>query len=672
MAEQEQLESRVGSIDPGTKLFVAIASKVSTLHALAGRYTQNLTIDDLSPPPSNPSTPNPAFPSEDSSSSSSRDHVSAQRELDAEQERVKSLMKETISEATHWLSRVCSHFEVDLATLPESPEASMRLPDALNPAQGEGELSETEFRKRRDQAEFDVVWELCLVSLGLVGTGKQAGEPAAKETSNKKSISSKVGGLFSSSNNMNEPPSIESSKETPPLNYTALSRSLLICTAEILGIPEKTVLDVERSIAQFLYFQLQAQNGEQKATEASTGDWDEAAQDYRSKQEKKGNVMRYAATGAGFILGGVAIGLTGGLAAPALAPLLAGTFGIAAFSGAGGAVLIGTLLAGYRTHRRMKGLENVSFSPLKDEDSQELPQIPSLTATIVASGFLLDLADSEHPWLSTYRNEQVDAYALKADPQTFLEGGKALEGFIKNKLITMGGTEIIKRTALAAVYAGVALPLTIFNTTSLALDSDFTRCKDKAKKAGVLLAEILEKEVQGKRPAVLVGYGPGASLIFSCLQELHRRKLGRLVYSATLISLPEAPSAVAWASARSVVAHEVINVYSKNDWVLAIAARLFTLSNKIAGLGPITVEGITNVDVSDILAGHLEIRSKLSTILERVKTRNELSGKPLSKEDRADADELESLEKELQEMTTVETRGEAGKGDFELPSHSRA
>ncbi|GAA5969927.1 hypothetical protein JCM3765_000371 [Sporobolomyces pararoseus] len=667
MIEHEQLESRVGSIEPGIKLFVAIASKVSTLHALAGRYTQNLTIDDLSPPPSTPSTPNPATADDEPSSSSNHDTVSAQHVLDAEQARVKSLMKETIAEATEWLLRVCSHFEVDLATLPESPDSSMRLPDALEPVQGEEKLSEAESKKRRDRAEFEVVWELCLVSLRLVGTGKQAGEPVAKDLSNKKSIGSKVGGLFSSTSNNDNKSSSESSTP-PPLNYTALSRSLLVCAAEILGIPEKTVLDVERSIAQFLYFQLEAHIGEQKVTEASTGDWDEAAQDYRSKQEKKGNAMRWAATGAGFILGGVAIGLTGGLAAPALAPVLAGTFGIAAFSGAGGAVLIGTLLAGYRTHRRMKGLENVSFSPLKDDDSKELPQIPSLTATIVASGFLLDLADSEQPWLSTYRNEQVDAYALKADPQTFLEGGKALEGFIKNKLITMGGTEIIKRTALAAVYAGVALPLTIFNTTSLALDSDFTRCKDKAKKAGVLLAEILEKEVQGKRPAVLVGYGPGASLIFSCLQELHRRKLGHLVYSATLISLPEAPSAVAWASARSVVAHEVINVYSKNDWVLAIAARLFTLSNKIAGLGPITVEGITNVDVSDVLQGHLEIRSQLPTILERVKKRNDLSAR-LSSEAKADTDELEGTEQELQEMTTVEMRGEAGKGDFELSSH---
>ena len=103
--------------------------------------------------------------------------------------------------------------------------------------------------------------------------------------------------------------------------------------------------------------------------------------------------------------------------------MLAGTVGIAAFSGAGGAVLIGTLLglggdeslvqnspslsarsldlthrhrclrglAGYRTHRRMKGLENVSFSPLKDEDGRELPQIPSLTATSESRRFLANL-----------------------------------------------------------------------------------------------------------------------------------------------------------------------------------------------------------------------------------------------------------------------------------------
>ncbi|GAA5921141.1 hypothetical protein JCM1841_002435 [Sporobolomyces salmonicolor] len=274
----------------------------------------------------------------------------------------------------------------------------------------------------------------------------------------------------------------------------------------------------------------------------------------------------------------------------------------------------------------MKGLQDVSFEPVKDEDAHEFPQIPSLVSTIVASGFLLDLKDSIDPWRATFRSSKVDAYALKADPQTFLEAGRSLESFVKNKIITMGGTEIIKRTALAAVYAGVALPLTVFQGATTAFDSDFSRCRDKAKKAGVLLAEILEKQVQGKRPAVLIGYGPGASLIFSCLIELHRRQLGHLVYSATLISLPEAPSRVAWASARSVVAHELVNAYSKNDYVLAIAARLYTLSSRIAGLSPVKVEGITDLNVSDLIPGHFEIRQNLPEILDRVAKRKEQRG----------------------------------------------
>ncbi|GAA5914718.1 hypothetical protein JCM5296_001960 [Sporobolomyces johnsonii] len=641
MSSQEQLESHIESFDPGLKLFVAIAAKVSTLHVLAGRYTQHLTLDDLSPPSSSPSSPSgePTQPTRPTS----RDPVAAQRELDAEQQRIKVLMRETITQATHWLVLVCRHFEVDLATLPENPDTGMRLPEALEPlGKGAKEMDEAERSKAREKKEWDVVWELLLVSLGLVGTGLQAEEPAAKAQSASKRVGSKVGGLFSSSESKPDSAAVAVKDVPPPLDYTALSRSLVVGAAEVLGISERVVADAERAIAQFLFFQLQAQEQEQERQgKKGVGDkmeWDEAAQEYRQKQAKKGNTLKWAATGAGFILGGVAIGLTGGLAAPALVPVLAGTFGIAAFSGAGGAVLIGTLLGlggdesfllfldglspisvpGYRTHRRMKGLQDVSFEPVKDEDAHEFPQIPSLVSTIVASGFLLDLKDSVDPWRATFRSSKVDAYALKADPQTFLEAGRSLESFVKNKIITMGGTEIIKRTALAAVYAGVALPLTVFQGATTAFDSDFSRCRDKAKKAGVLLAEILEKQVQGKRPAVLIGYGPGASLIFSCLVELHRRQLGHLVYSATLISLPEAPSPVAWASARSVVAHELVNAYSKNDYVLAIAARVYTLSSRIAGLGPVKVEGITNLDVSDLIPGHLEIRQNLPEILDRV------------------------------------------------------
>ncbi|GAA5944040.1 uncharacterized protein JCM15063_004295 [Sporobolomyces koalae] len=651
MGEVGQLESRVQSIDPAIKLSVAIAAKVSTLHALKGRYTQPLAIEDLS---SEPSAPPTAQAADSPSPQPAKDILAAQQQLDAEQERTKALMRDTIAQATHWLVSVCRHFEIELGSLPDNPDIDLKMPQALD-SPADSETDDMNRRKTRDKLEFDIVWELCLVSLGLVGSASPGPEPPIQAQS-----TSKSGGFFSKGASRSTPESGAEKGAPAPLDYSALSRSLVVRAAEFFGIEEKTVFDVERAIAQFLFFQLQAQSDGDKPADG-TLQWDEAASTYRTQQAKRGNTLKWAATGAGFVLGGVAIGLTGGLAAPALAPVLAGSLGIAAFGGASGAVLIGTLLGlgGDKTHRRMKGLENVSFVPVQDEHSRDLPQIPSLTATIVASGFLLDLAESSEAWVSTYSTEHGDTYALKADPITFLEGGKALDNFVKNKLISMGGVELIKRTALAAVYAGVALPLAIFNSTSLALDSEFSRCKDKAKKAGILLAEILEKEVHGKRPAVLVGYGPGASLIFSCLQELHRRELGHLVYSATLISLPEAPSAVAWANARSVIAHELVNVYSKNDWVLAVAARLFTLSSKIAGLGPINIDGLTNVDVSDLVQGHLEIRRKLPQILARVRERKDPKAQSPETAQPPLKDEVEGIERGLQAVTTAEVRDTA-------------
>lgn len=288
-------------------------------------------------------------------------------------------MKATIAQSVHWLTLVCAHLGVEMAQLPEEPGEGTRLESVLDdvPAHA-GEKVETEKegeeekKRRREKLEWEVVWEVVLVSLGLVGAGQQAEEPDQKKKSGGvNAAAAKVGGLFSSSSSKDAPAKPDDKGAPPPLNYTALSRSLVICTADILGIPPQTVQDVEHTIAQFLYFQLQAANEEDKKAGEKKGDveWDEAAKEYREKAARKNSTLKWAATGAGFILGGVAIGLTGGecasydsyvsprwcenhtdsrgpagLAAPALAPVLAGTFGIAAFSGAGGAVLIGTLL----------------------------------------------------------------------------------------------------------------------------------------------------------------------------------------------------------------------------------------------------------------------------------------------------------------------------------------
>ncbi|KAK4700630.1 hypothetical protein P7C70_g5613, partial [Phenoliferia sp. Uapishka_3] len=551
--------SKVENLDPALRFLVALSAKIATLGILAKRFSSSIAVDqknDVEDP---------------------TDHAA----LASEQHVASILAAETVASSSAWLGRVCRHHGVDILALPDDVQPGPFAND-VDPA-----------------SHFDIAFELVLASIGLTEapqgatTGSVDSEKKGKEKERKEAMV-----------------------------YSALDRTLVVRTASGLGVSLKTVEDAEKSIAQFLYFQLSEEEGGPKADGGSNG-WDEAAQEEKEKAAKKGKMLKWAATGAGFVLGGVAIGLTGGLAAPALAPFLVGGLGIAAFSGAGGAILIGTLLglgggglAGYRAHSRLKGLEELAFEQLKKPD---VPSIPSLTATICCSGFLLDLEDSVSPWRPSFEKSNLDTFALKVDTATFLSAGRSLDKYLRNKVLQMGGQEILKTTALSALYAGVALPLAIFSGASTVLDSDFSRCRDKARKAGILLAEILEKKVQGSRPVILVGYGPGATIIFEALLELHRRELGSLVYIAILISLPSSPNAVKWASARSVVSNRLVNCHSTNDWVLAIAARLYTLSASVAGMQPVSAEGVENVDCSDLVTGHLELRGKITEILERVK-----------------------------------------------------
>ncbi|SCZ95082.1 BZ3500_MvSof-1268-A1-R1_Chr11-3g03590 [Microbotryum saponariae] len=612
-----KLSSRASQFDAHDSLLVCIAAKLATTYCLSHRYTQKLSLSDAT------NETNSQDDNEAVTDGGTRQPESAKKELDSEQVRANQLMRATIADATGWLLDITRQFNVDLNVLPDTP-----------PEEEDGHAQELDqaFRsadsKATEEKARNVAFELVLVSVGL-------GEHAREELKNKtKSTASSWFSSSSSNRGSSEVPE-------PNLHYTALSRTLVVRTCQLLAIGEDEVVNAERVISQALYFELQAkQQAKEKGKDGSTTpggsqEWDQAAQTYRKEQAGRTSALKWGATAAGFVAGGAIIGLTGGLAAPAVAPLLAGTLGISIFAGSGGIILIGTLLglgggglAGYRTHRRMEGLKEVTFEPIVEAD---VPTIPSLTAssdlpvrshvsfTVVASGFLLDLNDSTLPWLPAYHRSPTDTYALKVDPQAFLEAGRNYSSWVRDKLVTLGGTEVIKHTALAAVYAGVALPMSIYSGATMVLDSDFTRCREKAKKAGILLAEILEKRVQGTRPVRLMGYGPGATVIFRCLIELHKRSLGDLVYDVILIGLPESPNRISWAAARSVVAHELVNAYSTNDWTLAIHARMYTLSNRVGGLTAVEVEGVRDVEVSDLVQGHLEMREKVDAILKRVR-----------------------------------------------------
>lgn len=73
-----------------------------------------------------------------------------------------------------------------------------------------------------------------------------------------------------------------------------------------------------------------------------------------------------------------------------------------------------------------------------------------------------------------------------------------------------------------------------------------------------------------------------------------------------LIGAPVPSNAETWATMRSVVAGRLVNVHSEKDLILAFLYRTSAIQLGISGIEPIKgVEGVENVDMGEIVEGHL-------------------------------------------------------------------
>ncbi|QRV99001.1 membrane protein [Ceratobasidium sp. AG-Ba] len=437
--------------------------------------------------------------------------------------------------------------------------------------------------------------------------------------------------------------------------YSAGSRAVLIRTLELMSIPTINLLEVEKNLGRDLFHQLREEEMKEKS---------EAA---RKEQEHGwgGKWGRWVATGGGVILGGVAIGLTGGLAAPALVPLLpfltASTAPIVLGSLFG---IAGGGLAGQRVRTRWGGVEYFEFEQISggDEHSRQRQQAsyavynrkkrgsqaenmpdeksvgsegggpvpPSLVATICIPGITLG---SEDEGLNAFKDALGllahpirDVFVLKHSPDVMLSTGETLNTWIRTKLLTTVGKEILAKTVFNAVLAAIALPSTIYSTTGLALDNDWIRACDKAKKAGDLLAEVLKERIQGERPVTLVASSLGALALFRALLKLaDSDQLSEpIIDTVILISLPQVVSAQEWAMARMVVSRRIVNAYSSRDFVLAGVGRLHEVVSGggfggMAGLNAVKIHGIEDIDISEIVGGHFDINSNMTKVLAMAK-----------------------------------------------------
>ncbi|TPX69815.1 hypothetical protein SpCBS45565_g02177 [Spizellomyces sp. 'palustris'] len=362
-------------------------------------------------------------------------------------------------------------------------------------------------------------------------------------------------------------------------------------------------------------------------------------------EETREKWKRWAGVGLATVGGGVVIGLTGGLAAPMIGAGLGGLFsglGLAAHAGlcatlgtTAGVAIVGTLfgvtgggLTAYRFNRRLGSLSVFAFHSLTPPPNPHAgnSNTQSLHLIIPISGWLTTESDITDPWtvLPAYAPFS-EVTALSFDPHHLLDLGKAFQSFMKSTAVTYGTTTVLKQTMLAGLMSALVWPVGLLQMGYL-VDNPWTIGLDRARKAGLVLArDVLAKYVQGKRPVTLIGWSLGARTIFYCLLELSKMKAYGIVDEAYLLGAPVGVNPLEWRQLASVVSGRVVNGYAKGDWFLSYLYRASQAKNGVAGLRKIRIgeceKGrniVDNVDLSDIVKGHLKYRDTLPEILERV------------------------------------------------------
>ncbi|KAL5985842.1 hypothetical protein ACLOJK_027831 [Asimina triloba] len=231
-------------------------------------------------------------------------------------------------------------------------------------------------------------------------------------------------------------------------------------------------------------------------------------------------------------------------------------------------------------------------------------------------------------------------YALQWESKNLIAVSSAIQDWITSR-VTM---ELMKQgamvTVLSTLLTALAWPATLLAATDF-IDSTWTIAVD--------------------RPVTLLGFSLGARVIFKCLQHLAESGDNEgIIERVVLLGAPISLTDENWENARKalfdsvrlsslrvhgllasylfdflygandgidvhngillelhlanpskhlqaslvMVAGRFVNVYSANDWTLGLAFRANLLTKGLAGIQPVNLPGIENVDVTDFIEGH--------------------------------------------------------------------
>ncbi|KAI8581319.1 hypothetical protein K450DRAFT_232485 [Umbelopsis ramanniana AG] len=422
-------------------------------------------------------------------------------------------------------------------------------------------------------------------------------------------------------------------------NYDARSRVFIRKIATYLSLEWPEVIAFERRISEYL-----AQNDPSWETESemsfmTTGSDEttmtnatsefavshknDAMRKSRNKQQKK---KRYIMMGLATLGGGLVLGLSAGLMAPVIAGglgavlttvgvtgtsgFLGGTAGIALITS--GATVAGGRIGAKRMFNRTKGVDTFEFVTVKAEDR--------VNCLITITGWLSrpdNKEEAAHPFC-TIDSLMGDHYTLFWEPELLTELGSAIK-IIATEVVTQAIQQALQHTIMGALLAGLTWPLALTKIGYL-IDNPWANALDRARIAGLILADSLMNRSMGSRPVTLVGFSLGARVVFFCLLELARMHAFGLVEDVAIFGTPVSASMSQWKECTTVVAGRFVNGYATNDWLLGFLFRASTGGlGSVAGLRPLknVEQNVQNLDCTDLVKGHLHYRTAMPKLLKR-------------------------------------------------------
>jgi len=230
-------------------------------------------------------------------------------------------------------------------------------------------------------------------------------------------------------------------------------------------------------------------------------------------------------------------------------------------------------------------------------------------------GFMNGAQDDVRLPFSVLDSIMGDVLSVLWDPDMMQEMGNSMS-ILWNETLTQGVQQILALTVAGGLVGSLTWPMWLLKLGYF-IDNPWSNALDRAKAAGLILADVLAKRQLGVRPITLVGFSLGARAIFYALVELSRLKAFGVVQNVYIMGTPVTASDAVWKEARSVVAGRFVNVFSRSDWILGYLYRATSGGlRSIAGLHPVErLPDVENVDVTHIIPGHLAYRALMPLVL---------------------------------------------------------